>query len=398
MYEHPNGKVEGRRIAPFSYTQQTILPEVEWQRKIQVEISRVKKLAGDKHGNKGQWTEKVRNGRIFAQDRLSCLNGIGPAVEKRLNEHGLATIKDLLDIKNDENKKKQAIRDVKGLTKNTFERMYAQLHDVHEGKCPPNIDHTRHEHPYKSLWKDHWEEKMTSSATLSAYTSIYKLIAHMFTETEKAFAGSKHEKTWLIYHDALKLMTGKDAVDYMKQKGWYDRLIRPKLGLNKGTLYKDRTVGCRPELQVMDYHLNQDIHTGVDEHSIITRHLNDDDPLKFSLRTPKAMLSAYLRIWDLNNGIHGYPSAARIEEDINRLVDKTYLRIVSLRGISLPEVMYSGRRKHLVGRRGGHGGKRVKGNTNDKKWVHPSVSHLDERHGEESKRIWDAKMESTESV
>ena len=96
--------------------------------------------------------------------------------------------------------------------------MYAQLHDVHEGKCPPDIDHTRHEHPYKNLWKDQWEEKLSASATLSPYTSINKLITHMFTKTEKAFAGSKHEKTWLIYHDALKLMTGKEAIEFMKQK------------------------------------------------------------------------------------------------------------------------------------------------------------------------------------
>ena len=130
----------------------------------------------------------------------------------------------------------------------------------------------------------------------------------MFTETEKAYAGSKHEKTWKIYHDALKFMTGKDAIDFMKQKGWYDRLIRPKLGLKKGTIYADRIVGCRPELQVLDYHLNQDLHTAVDEHCIITRNLKDDDPLKFSKRTPKIMLSAYLRLWDPNNGIHGCPS------------------------------------------------------------------------------------------
>ena len=105
------------------------------------------------------------------------------------------------------------------------------------------------------------------------------------------------------------------------------------------------------------------------------------------------MLSAYLRLWDPKNGIHGFPSAARIEEDINRLVDETYLRIFQLRGISLPEVMYSGRRECIVGRRGGHGGKRVKCDSIKETWVHPSVSHLDEKHGEQSKKIWATKME-----
>ena len=54
---------------------------------------------------------------------MSCLKVIRPAVEKRLQEHGLATIKDLLAIKNDDDKKKQAIRDVRGLAKKTLERM-----------------------------------------------------------------------------------------------------------------------------------------------------------------------------------------------------------------------------------------------------------------------------------
>ena len=190
-------------------------------------------------------------------------------------------------------------------------------------------------------------------------------------------------------------MMGKEAVSYMKTKGWYDRLIKPSLGLNKGTIYADRTVGCRPELQPLDYHLNEDIHTGVDNHCIITRHLSENDPLKFSTRTPKQMLSAYLRLWDPKHGSDGCPTAKRIEEDINQLVDKTYLRIFDLRGISLPEVMYSGRRAKLVGRRGGHGGKRVKSTEIDLSWVHPSVAHLDQRYAERSKSIWVTKLEKT---
>ena len=393
LYQYPCGKIEGRRIEPFSYTCQTIVTEVEWNRKIKYEIERVKKLKGDKHGNKGPWTMKSRNDRIFSKDKLTMMKGIGPVVGKRLEEHGLVLVEDIIKIKDDEEKKAQAIRTVKGLSKNIMLLLLQQLGDVHPGECPPNLDHTCESNPYKSLWLDEWQTKIEQSAALSPYTSINKLITHIFTSTEKAFKGSRFEKTWRVYHDALKLMMGKDAVAFMKTNGWYDRLLKPSLGLNKGTIYAARTVGCRPEFQVLDYHLNEDSHNGVDDHCIITRHLSDDDPLKFSTRTPKQMLSAYLRIWDTKLGTNGCPSAKRIEEDINRLVDETYLRVVQLRGISLPEVMYSGRRAKLVGRRGGHGGVRKNSTSIDIPWVHPSVAHLDERYAKTSKSIWVAKME-----
>ena len=60
LYQHPCGKIEGRRIDPFSYTCQTVITETEWCRKVSYEIERVKSLTGDKHGNKGPWTGKIR--------------------------------------------------------------------------------------------------------------------------------------------------------------------------------------------------------------------------------------------------------------------------------------------------------------------------------------------------
>ena len=170
-------------------------------------------------------------------------------------------------------------------------------------------------------------------------------------------------------------------------------MVKPQLGLNSDTIYENRTIGNRPELQPLDYHLNKDIHDGVGDHVIITQHLAEEDPLKFSMRTPKNMLSAYLRLFDPENEKDGIPAQARIKEDIDQLIDETYLRIVSLRGISLPEMMYSGRWAQIVGRRSGHGGKRKKISTFDAPWVNPSVAHLDTRYGKRSKQIWHIKNE-----
>ena len=291
LFEHPCGKIEGRRIKAFSYTNQTIVTQAEWERKIQHEITRVRKLKGDRFGNKAQWTVKTRNDRIFSKDKVSIVKGIGPAMEKKLNEKNIFLVEDLIALNNNVDKKNDAIRTIKGLSAKLLANAMTQLQHVVSGECPPDIDHTKEANPYESLFGDSWLQKISQSVMLSPYTSINELITHIFTETQKAFVGSKHADSWKVYHDALKLMMGAEAVEFMKTKGWYERLITPQLDLNKGTIYANRTIGCRPEMQPLDYHLNEDIHSGVQHHCIITRSLNDDDPLKFSCRTPKLMLS-----------------------------------------------------------------------------------------------------------
>ena len=79
-------------------------------------------------------------------------------------------------------------RTIIGLTQQKLNTLLRQLNDVHIGECPPIKDHTRKDHPYKSLWKEQWETKMEQSATLAPYTSINKLIRYSFTATEKAFS------------------------------------------------------------------------------------------------------------------------------------------------------------------------------------------------------------------
>ena len=104
------------------------------------------------------------------------------------------------------------------------------------------------------------------------------------------------------------------------------------------------------------------------------------DPLKFSKRSPKEMALAYKRIWDLNHGINGgAPTSKRICEDINRILDKTYLSIVAARGRALYGLhTCTGRRKQEIGSKGGrHGGSPVKNKKDDIiEWVHPDVTHL----------------------
>ena len=52
------------------------------------------------------------------KDKLTMLKGVGRVVGKRLEEHGLVLVEDLFNIKDDEQKKEQATRTIKGLKKN----------------------------------------------------------------------------------------------------------------------------------------------------------------------------------------------------------------------------------------------------------------------------------------
>ena len=93
------------------------------------------------------------------------------------------------------------------------------------------------------------------------------------------------------------------------------------------------------------------------------------------------MSDAYRRIWDPSLGPHaGAPTSKRIIQDINRLVDETYLSIVAYRGRALYGAhKCEGRRKTQLGSMGGrnHGGVRVKKyNTDNIAWVHPDITHL----------------------
>ena len=232
------------------------------------------------------------------------------------------------------------------------------MRKAEQGKAPDIIDHTAAQNPYESLHGNNWREVIRNTTALSAYGSINHLIDHVFTASRDVFAGTKYENKWFVYHDALSLLTSAASIEYIKEKGFFKHLILPENGLNDGTCYANRVVGSHPEMMPLDAHLNADIHKAVDNHAIITKHLPKEHPLKFSKRTPKHMSSAYKRLWDISLGPYaGVPNSKRICEDIERIIDKTYIEIVNNRGMALcgPHTC-TGRRRNEIGGKGRRGG------------------------------------------
>ena len=160
---------------------------------------------------------------------------------------------------------------------------------------------------------------------------INDIVHNIYLKIDKVFNGTKGEKTWMLYHDALSLMTSKECKKIMEERGILDRWILSELVLNGGTPYANRTVGNSPEIMPLDCSLNKDIHEGVRRYCIYTCKLDRDDNKKISVNTPKQRVHAYRQLWDPNHLPEGIPSGKRIIEDINRIFNKNILRVVEAR-------------------------------------------------------------------
>ena len=93
---------------------------------------------------------------------------------------------------------------------------------VHEGSCFHSItDHRKSDNPYRSKYGTHWEEEIRKTISMKQYICVRDLVEHIHDCSKETFAGKTHENTWYFYHDALKLMTAKSTVNWMKEQGYY---------------------------------------------------------------------------------------------------------------------------------------------------------------------------------
>ena len=106
-----------------------------------------------------------------------------------------------------------------------------------------------------------------------------------------------------------------------------------------------------------------------------TSHLPANDTRKFSKRTPNYLKKAYKRIWDPELGPGG-----RIEQDVTRVIDETYLAIFLRRGRVLDTSAYKGRRADVheerVAKPWGGGRKRGSG-VQKLHWLHYEVEQCE---------------------
>ena len=328
----------------------------------------------------------------------SDANSIGP----KLNRNGLHTIADLKNLTEQRMGELAGLKLGRGMSLHKF-RQYQAAASTVENNAPTDMvkDYRKDENPYLARFgPDLWEEEIDRSITLRSSICITHLIVHMWAETAKAMKGTMHEDDWLIYHDALKLMTAKRTIDWMKTTTapdgtkYFDRWILPELGCNADIRnFEGRPVGDIPEGQPMDCSLNNDLKKAIMAHIVDTRLLPEDDHRKFSISTPKRCSEALGRIWnfgllpqnpeeDQHQG--GVPNGRRIVQDCERTLD-SYRRIDEAHGgfvVGLGN--QQGRRaeqRRATGVRAPRGGKRIKMSAEEQltklcRWRHPIIAGL----------------------
>ena len=183
-------------------------------------------------------------------------------------------------------------------------------------------------------------------------------------------------KTGIFYHDALSLMTSNGCRKWMQnerhgEKSFLDRWLLPFNKMNAGTRYEHMPVGNSPEFMPLDNSLNRDLQLSHDYHCAVTAHLDDDDVGKFSKKTPNTISRGITRIWDIV-APQGVPSSKRIVEDVERALE-AMRRVEEEGGKIVPKlVSRTGHRYRKEGKKGGHGGKRIKNtHVQQDRWLHP---------------------------
>ena len=97
----------------------------------------------------------------------------------------------------------------------------------------------------------------------------------MMKEAENLMKGSVHKDNFFIVHDALVLMTAKEAIEWMKEKNYFHLWLLPMNGLQDGTPYAGLPVGNSPEFMPLYNILNRDIFHSLLFHCIWIRFVLD---------------------------------------------------------------------------------------------------------------------------
>jgi hypothetical protein len=214
---------------------------------------------------------------------------------------GYKTVGDVVDLRGNSERINDLCANTTGMKRDFFLQLIeACCLQVTEGVVEPEVNCIKNlsePNPYKSryghCWKDEINKKISSRKDCLCITD---LVTDMMRATEKAYAGTKHKDDWLVYHDALSLMTDK-----------------------------------------VDNCFNKDLHEHIATHIMmfLSSGANRNDNRLFSLNTPKRGRSAYLRIWDPENGAS--PSSKRIVWDIRKVVDAMVL-IHKHKGAFVPNI------------------------------------------------------------
>ena len=285
---------DGRKLPPFDYTGKKIITRTERDKFRLREIYYIKKMKGENRRSTVWVADPREKGAVYRNDDITKLSGISGKTFEKFEAAGITLVHQLKDLLGDNNKINETATKVKSLSVKRLKTFIALASTCLDEDAPAIKDHRTKENPYLSLHgPDKWEAKCDTTAMVGK-VCVTELIDFIF-ESSKALIGPNYR----VYHDALALMTVKDSVQYMKDKGYYNHWILPQLDLmstvnDELKAYKARPVGNSPELMPLDTSLFAQLIKAVNMHVIATKDYNIGDEVeaekKFCMATQKTVL------------------------------------------------------------------------------------------------------------
>ena len=140
---------------------------------------------------------------------------------KRLSDEAI------FGIANAENKSHQ-------IPATTLKRFWTEAINAIPGTAPMPIDHRKAINPYLSKYGEaNWEAEIQKHSIMSSYICITEVVKHIVTASAKLYKGTKYEKNWYFYHDALSLMTATATKEWMKKEKYFQYWLLPLEGINE---------------------------------------------------------------------------------------------------------------------------------------------------------------------
>lgn len=197
------------------------------------------------------------------------------------------------------------------------------------------LEHSPDPHAQYEVLQHEWYQQLRKSIK---YVCVRDFVLHLIVHSQQVYNGTARQDTFMIWHDRLLILWDevsqawlsslKCAIPAWPERTWADRFVRIRGKFNEQVCkyYQNALPGDSPELMPLDCNLFNDIKEGVSRNVAFSFFLNDEDPDKYSLRTPKLAFQAIQKTIK-----SGCPSSARVREDIEKIVG-TLDRIIESNG------------------------------------------------------------------
>jgi hypothetical protein len=364
---------EGKRCEPWIYSECRLLSVVDYEKKVNEEVQRVKK-----EGRASEWVVGGRaEGDIYAGDCPSVLKGCSKAKAKVLAGLHVETVAQMASTD---------VQPFKGTSASMIGKWKEQAASAKPGNAPVGDDLRTAYNPYLSRFgAGKWRKEVSERTALKKFKCVTEMVDHIVAESRKMVDNGDN---FLFYHDALSIMTARECRNYMQAKGVLKHWVLPEFGLNDDfPRFKGVPLGNSPELMPLDASLNKDVDDGVARHCGITGFLKDNDPRKFLRDTPKRLNHAYVRVWE------GWPESKRIVEDIDKFTLALH-KIFEAKGVMIPDGRNIQKGDRKVDGKDERGGKTVKLPDQQMKWLHADAVSAKEEKKTGLKRKWDEANET----